>query len=228
MFRRRVSEGKTEAAVPDGGQHAGPADSGRVAPGSAGRDSDTRGRDSDARGRDPAAPWGPPPAGLDVSVPHPARVWNYWLGGRDYFAADRAAGEEISREFPHVAATARAERAFLVRAVRFLAGPARIRQFLDIGAGLPAGGNTHEIAQRIAPDTGIVYADYDPLVRLHAKALLSSPMLASTRERAVSYVDADLRDVAAILAGAAGTLDLARPVALVMLGVLGHIDDHGA
>src|SRR5437870_8650838 len=115
MVRRRVCDGTTGAAVPAGGQPAGPADSGRLAPGSAGRDSDARGRDSDARGRDsdargrdPAAPWGPPPAGLDVSVPHPARVWNYWLGGRDYFAADRAAGEDISREFPHVAATARA------------------------------------------------------------------------------------------------------------------------
>ena len=115
-------------------------------------------------------------------MPHPARVWNYWLGGRDFFAADKAAGEEIGREFPHLAETAQAERAFLVRAVRFLAGPARIRQFLDIGAGLPAGGNTHEIAQRIAPDSGIVYADNDPAVLIHAKALLSGPMLASTPE----------------------------------------------
>ncbi|HYX58416.1 MAG TPA: SAM-dependent methyltransferase, partial [Streptosporangiaceae bacterium] len=94
-----------------------------------------------------------------MSAPHPARVWNYWLGGRDFFAADKAAGEEIGREFPHLAEMARAERAFLVRAVRFLAGPAKIRQYLDIGAGLPAGGNTHEIAQRIAPDSKIVYAD---------------------------------------------------------------------
>src|SRR5712691_5195518 len=223
MFRRRASEAKHGAAVPDGGPGAGPAGPGagqdpgpRPAAAPAGGDAPGGGRP----GRDADEPWGPPPAGLDVSMPHPARVWNYWLGGRDFFAADKTAGEEIGREFPHLAETARAERAFLVRAVRFLAGPARIRQFLDIGAGLPAGGNTHEIAQRIAPDTGIVYADYDPLVRLHAKALLSSPMLASTRERAVSYVDADLRDVAAILAGAAGTLDLARPVALVMLGVL--------
>ena len=119
-----------------------------------------------------AEPWGPPPAGLDVSAPHPARVWNYWLGGRDFFAADKAAGEEIGQEFPHLAEMARSERAFLVRAVRFLAGPAKIRQYLDIGAGLPAGGNTHEIAQRIAPDSKIVYADNDPAVLLHAKALL--------------------------------------------------------
>jgi hypothetical protein len=155
-------------------------------------------------------------------------VWNYWLGGRDYFAADRAAGDAMNREFPHLAETARAERAFLVRAVRFLAGPARIRQFLDVGAGLPAGGNTHEIAQRIAPDTGIVYADNDSAVLVHARALLRNPMLASTPEGVVNYVQADLRDVTAVLAGSAGTLDHGKPVALMLLGVLGHIDDQGA
>jgi hypothetical protein len=176
-------------------------------------------------GRDPG---GTLPPGLDVSAAHPARVWNYWLGGRDYFAADRAAGEQLNREFPHLAQTARTERAFLVRAVRFLAGPARIRQFLDIGAGLPAGGNTHEIAQRIAPDTGIVYADNDPAVLVHARALLQNPTLASTPQGVVSYVDADLRDVTAVLAGTARTLDLGQPVALIMLGILGHLDDYGA
>jgi hypothetical protein len=236
MFRRRVSEGKHEAAVPDGGLNPGPADTGgRLADSGGRRLADiggtgpgSAGPDPDSSGRDPAEPWGPPPAGLDVSTPHPARVWNYWLGGRDFFAADRAAGEEISREFPHLAQTARAERAFLVRVVRFLAGPARIRQFLDIGAGLPAGGNTHEIAQRIAPDTGIVYADNDPVVILHAKTLLASPGLASTAEGAVGYADADLRDVATVLAGAASTLTMSRPVALILLGILGHIDDYGA
>jgi len=178
----------------------------------------------------PAArdPGGPPPPGLDVGTAHPARVWNYWLGGRDYFAADRAAGEQMSQEFPHLAQAARAQRAFLVRAVRFLAGPAQVRQFLDIGAGLPAGGNTHEIAQRIAPETRIVYADNDPAVLVHARALLQNPMLASTPEGRLSYVEADLRDVTAVLGGSARTLDLERPVALIMLGVLGHIDDHGA
>jgi hypothetical protein len=155
-------------------------------------------------------------------------VWNYWLGGRDYFAADRAAGEQLDQEFPHLAQTARAERAFLVRAVRFLVGPAKIRQFLDVGAGLPAGGNTHEIAQRISADTGIVYVDNDPAVLVHAQALLQAPMLASTPEGTVSYVDADLRDVSAVLGGSARTLNLDQPVALMMLGVLGHIDDHGA
>ena len=240
MFRRRVTEAKHGAAVPHGGQGARPAGA------SAGEDPGPRPAVPGAtpalglgpgpgpaagaahQDRDADEPWGPPPAGLDVSMPHPARVWNYWLGGRDFFAADKAAGEVLSREFPHLAETARAERAFLVRAVRFLAGPARIRQFLDIGAGLPAGGNTHEIAQRIAPVSRIVYADNDPAVLMHAKALLRNPMLASTPEGAVCYTEADLRDVAAVLAGAASTLTLAKPVALIMLGILGHIDDYGA
>jgi O-methyltransferase involved in polyketide biosynthesis len=164
-----------------------------------------------------------------VSTAHPARIWNYWLGGRDYFPADQAAGDTISGQFPHVAAAARAQRAFGVRALRFLAGAARIRQFLDVGAGLPAGGNTHEIVQRIAPDSGIVYVDNDPAVILHAKALLDGPGSGpGSAGGVVSYAEADLRDVSAVLAGAAATLDLAKPVALVMLGVLGHIDDYGA
>jgi len=209
-------------------------------------------------------PGGPPPSGVDVSVPHPARVRNFWLGGRDHFKADRVTGVQLAREYPHLPELARAERAFLVRAMRFLAGPARIRQFLDVGSGLPAGGNTHEIAQRIVPDTGIVYVDNDPVVLAHAKALLDregAPLDASTGgagyggagyggavlggagavlgEAAVtgghvngpgpvSYIDADLRDVRAVLNGAASTLDFRRPVALIMLGVLGHLTDYGA
>jgi hypothetical protein len=169
-----------------------------------------------------------PPPGVDVSVPHPGRVWNFWLGGRDFFAADRAAGEAIGREFPHLAQTARAERAFGVRAVRFLAGPARIGQFLDLGAGLPAGGSTHEIAQGIAPAARVVYADHDPAIIMHAKTLLTDPMQASSPEGVVSYLDADLRDVAAVLAGAAASLELTKPVALIMLGVLGYLEDFGA
>src|SRR5690349_14863321 len=225
MFRRRVSEaGKDQAGVASRPRHAAPVghDAGPIRP-----DSPPPPDNAEA-GQEQREPWGPPPAGLDVNLPHPARVWNYWLGGRDFFAADKAAGEEISREFPHLAETARAERAFLVRAVRFLAGPARIRQFLDVGSGLPAGGNTHEIAQRIVPDTGIVYADHDPAVILHAKALPGSPMLASTPEGAVYYADADLRDVAAVLAAATAILDLSKPVALMMLGILGHVEDYGA
>src|SRR5215813_887405 len=179
MFRRRASEAKHAATDSGGGQAARPA---RPASREAREDPAPRrrGPGPDAHAGRGTSPYGPAPAGLDVSVPHPARVWNYWLGGRDFFAADKAAGEEIGREFPHLAEMARAERAFLVRAVRFLAGPARIRQYLDVGAGLPAGGNTHEIAQRIAPDSKIVYADNDPAVLLHAKALLGNPMLAST------------------------------------------------
>jgi len=218
MFRRRAPRHSADVTVPGARPGRGLSTAGGPRPHEPAPASGPAGRD----------PGGPPPPGLDVSTAHPARVWNYWLGGRDYFAADRAAGEQLSREYPHLALAARAERAFLVRAVRFLAGPARIRQFLDIGAGLPAGGNTHEIAQRIAPDTGIVYADNDPAVLAHARALLQNPMLASTPEGAVSYVDADLRDVTAVLARSARTLDLSRPVALIMLGVLGYLEDHGA
>lgn len=171
-------------------------------------------------------PGGPPPPGVDVSVAHPARIRNFWLGGHDYFKADRLTGAEIAREFPHLAETARAERAFLVRAMRYLAGPARVRQFLDLGSGLPAGGNTHEIAQRIAPDSRIAYVDNDPVVLAHAKALLDS--VPAPAEGAVGYVDADLRDVTAVLRGAAVTLDYRRPVALIMLGILGYVEDYGA
>src|SRR5947208_357606 len=183
VFRRRSSPaGQHQAAVTSHPRPAGPADHDGTGP--VRHHQEPRPEAADP-GREQREPWGPPPAGLDVSLPHPARVWNYWLGGRDFFAADKAAGEEIGREFPHLAAAARAERAFLVRAVRFLAGPARIRQYLDIGAGLPAGGNTHQNRQRRAPDSTIVYADNDPAVLLHAKALLGNPMLASTPDGAV-------------------------------------------
>ena len=172
-------------------------------------------------------PGGVPPPGLDVSRPHPARVWNYWVGGRDYFAADRAAGEQLSREFPHLAAAARTERAFLVRAVRFLAGPARIRQFLDIGAGLPAGGNTHEIAQRIAPDTGIVYVDNDPAVLLHAGALLATRSWPA-RPRGSSATSTPTCATWPRSSPLGAHPGSRQPAALIMLGVLGYVDDHGA
>jgi hypothetical protein len=172
-------------------------------------------------------PGGPPPPGVDVSVAHPARVRNFWLGGHDWFKADRLAGLAIAREFPHLPETARAERAFLVRATRFLAGPARIRQFLDLGSGLPAGGNTHEIAQRIAADAVIAYVDNDPVVLAHAKAMLHDPAR-HAEPGPVSFIDADLRDVRAVLHGAASTLDFGQPVALIMLGILGHLQDYGA
>src|ERR1035437_663518 len=170
---------------------------------------------------DAAAPAGPGPR-LDTTVSHSARIWNYWLGGKDNYAVDRVAGGKVAAMLPSIVAQARADRAFLGRAVRYLAGEAGIRQFLDIGTGLPAAGNTHEVAQRVAPESRIVYADNDPLVLAHARALL-----ASTPEGVCDYVGGDLRDPGQILAGAARTLGLARPAGLMLLGVLHHISGTG-
>jgi S-adenosyl methyltransferase len=170
---------------------------------------------------DAAGPAGPGPK-LDTTVSHSARIWNYWLGGKDNYAVDRAAGDKVAAMLPSIVAQARADRAFLGRAVRYLAGEAGIRQFLDIGTGLPTADNTHEVAQRVAPDSRIVYADNDPLVLAHARALLTS-----TPEGVCDYVDGDLRDPGKILAEAARTLDFARPVGLMLLGVLHHISDTG-
>jgi O-methyltransferase involved in polyketide biosynthesis len=164
---------------------------------------------------------GPPPQ-LDTSVPHSARIWNYWLGGKDNYAVDRAAGDQFLATFPDIAVVARATRAFMGRAVRYLAGEAGVRQFLDIGTGLPTFNSTHEIAQQVAPESRIVYVDNDPVVLLHAHALLKSNPRGAT-----DYLDADLRDPQAIVAGAAKTLDLSRPVAVMLLGVMGHITDDG-
>ena len=111
---------------------------------------------------------------IDSSVPHSARVWNYWLGGKDNYAPDRAVGDQVMEMFPDITRLARADRAFLGRAVRYLAGEAGIRQFLDVGTGLPTADNTHEVAQAIAPESRIVYVDNDPLVLVHARALLTS------------------------------------------------------
>ena len=164
---------------------------------------------------------GPPPQ-LDTSVPHSARIWNYWLGGKDNYAVDRAAGDQFLATFPDIAVVARATRAFMGRAVRYLAGEAGVRQFLDIGTGLPTFNSTHEIAQQVAPESRIVYVDNDPVVLLHAHALLKS-----NPKGATDYLDADLRDPEAIVAGAAKTLDLSRPVAVMLLGVMGHVTDDG-
>ena len=160
------------------------------------------------------------PANIDTSRPHSARIWNYWLGGKDNYAVDRAVGDEFLAIFPGQADVARHARAFLGRVVRFLAGEAGIRQFLDIGTGLPTVNNTHQVAQRVAPESRIVYVDNDPLVLTHARALLTS-----SPQGACDYVDADLRDPGTILTGAARTLDFAQPIALIMLGILGHIPD---
>src|SRR6202034_1761301 len=146
---------------------------------------------------------------IDSSVPHSARVWNYWLGGKDNYEPDRMVGDQVMAMFPDITKLARADRAFLGRAVTYLAGEAGIRQFLDVGTGLPTADNTHQVAQAIAADSRIVYVDNDPLVLAHARALLTS-----TPEGACDYIDADLRDPAAILAQASRTLDFSQPVAL--------------
>ena len=153
-------------------------------------------------------------------MPHSARVWNYLLGGKDNFAADRGVGEMIVASFPDIALIARLQRRFLVQAVSFLAGEAGITQFLDIGTGLPSADNTHQVAQQIAPTSRIVYVDNDPLVLVHAGALLTS-----SPEGACDYIEADVRDPETILRGAARTLDFTQPIALTMLGILGQIPD---
>jgi S-adenosyl methyltransferase len=152
---------------------------------------------------------------LDTRHAHPARVYNYWLGGKDNFAADREAAEQAIAANPGIKTDVRANRAFLARAVRYLAGECGVRQFLDIGTGLPVAGNTHQVAQEVAPDARIVYADNDPIVLLHARALLTS-----TPQGACDYVEADLRDTAAIVRAAARTLDFGAPVALMLLIIL--------
>jgi hypothetical protein len=157
---------------------------------------------------------------LDTSVPHIARVYDYWLGGKDNFAADRAVAEQVIATFPDVQVIARAQRAFLGRVVHYLAAEAGIRQFLDIGTGLPAADNTHEVAQRVAPAARVVYVDNDPIVLVHARALLSSGP-----EGATDYIDADARDTGTILAEAAKLLDFSQPVAVMLLGVLHCIPD---
>jgi hypothetical protein len=157
---------------------------------------------------------------LDTTVPQTARIWNYLLGGKDNFAVDREVGDQIITSMPQLAENARLSRAYLVRAVRWLATEGGVRQFLDIGTGLPTGDNTHEVAQAAAPDARIVYVDNDPLVLAHARALLTS-----SDEGATDYIDADLRDPAVILAAAGKTLDFGKPVALVMMGILGHVED---
>ena len=157
---------------------------------------------------------------IDTTVPHSARIWNYWLGGKDNYEVDRVAGDEFVKAFPGIVDIARAGRAFLARAVRYLALEAGIRQFLDVGTGLPTVDNTHEVAQRAVPESRIVYVDNDPLVLAHARALLTSTPVGST-----DYVDADMRDPDAILERAAASLDFDQPVALMLIGVLGHIAD---
>ena len=158
---------------------------------------------------------------IDTSVPHSARIWNYWLGGKDNYPVDEESGDAYSAVFPGIVTIARSSRAFLRRTITYLVAEAGIRQFLDVGTGLPTADNTHEVAQRLAPEARIVYVDHDPMVLAHARALLTS-----TPEGATAYVDADLSDADRILAAAAQTLDLTRPTALILSNILGHVADH--
>ena len=158
--------------------------------------------------------------GIDTTVPHSARFWDYLLGGKENYPVDRAVGEQVLLIDPDLRESARADRGFLVRAVTHLVGVAGIRQLLDIGTGLPTVNNTHEVAQATAPDSRIVYVDNDPLVLVHARALLTS-----TPEGATDYLDADVREPNRILQEAARTLDFTRPVALMLLGIVNYIMD---
>ena len=162
---------------------------------------------------------GPAPADLDTSVPHIARVYDYWLGGKDNFAADREAAEQVIAAYPGILRDVRAQRAFLANAVAYLAGVAGIGQFLDIGAGLLTARNTHEVAQGVVPGCRVVYVDNDPLVLAHARALLAG----STGP--AGCVDADLRDTETVLAEAARLLDFRAPAAVLLIGVLHLIGD---
>ena len=158
------------------------------------------------------------PIDLRMDIPHSARVWNYWLGGKDNFPADRELGDKVAALHPEILAIARQSRQFLVRVVSFLAGEAGIDQFLDIGTGLPTMQNTHEVAQRIQPAASIVYVDNDVLVLTHANALLTNV----SPEGHTAYVHADVREPERVIAEAATVLDFSRPVAVMLLGILGH------
>jgi hypothetical protein len=157
---------------------------------------------------------------FDTSVPHIARVYDYWLGGKDNFAADRELGDRTLQAYPNMVFSVRANRAFLARSVRFLTAEAGIRQFIDVGTGIPTSNNTHEVAQRVAPETRIVYVDNDPIVLLHASALMTS-----MPGGACAYLDADVRDPEKILAAAADTLDFGQPVAVMFFAILQFVTD---
>ncbi|WP_062347953.1 SAM-dependent methyltransferase [Herbidospora yilanensis] len=157
---------------------------------------------------------------LDTSIPHPARVWDYWLGGTENFAADRECAAEIIAVMPDLPINARAERQFIGRTVGLLAGELGVDQFLDVGTGIPSAGNTHLVAQKVNPAARIVYVDNDPIVLIHALALLDS-----TPEGATDYLDADLRNPDPLLQAASETLDFSRPVGLMLLGVIEFVAD---
>ncbi|WP_308198494.1 SAM-dependent methyltransferase [Actinomadura terrae] len=156
--------------------------------------------------------------GIDMSIPHSARIWNYWMGGKDHYPVDQEAGDRFAAIYPGIIDMARTSRYFIMRVVRHLTAAEGARQFLDIGMGLPSHDNTHEVAQRVAPDARVVYVDNDPLVLAHAHALLTGADAGGT-----DYFSADLNDPESILATARTKLDFTRPVALMLMKVLGHI-----
>ncbi|HEX6521239.1 MAG TPA: SAM-dependent methyltransferase [Streptosporangiaceae bacterium] len=170
------------------------------------------------------APWGDAEedltAKIDTTVPVSARIWNYWMGGKDYYPVDKEAGDQYAEMYGGIFDQARMCRYFATRVVRYLAGEVGIRQFLDIGTGLPSHDNTHEIVHRVAPDSRVVYVDNDPMVLTHARALLNSSPPSST-----DYIDADLNDPVSVLKIAREKLDFTRPVAIMLMGILGNIGD---
>ncbi|MGH3905816.1 MAG: SAM-dependent methyltransferase [Pseudonocardiaceae bacterium] len=171
---------------------------------------------ADEQSRDPRSELA---AKIKFDVPHSARIWNYWMGGKDNYEVDRAAGDAFVAVYPGIVTVAMQSRQFLIRTVRFLAAEAGIRQFLDIGTGLPTMQNTHEVAQQIAPESRIVYVDNDPLVLTHARALLHN----TTPEGVTTYVDSDLHDPELIISDARNVLNFTQPVAVMFMNVLGHV-----
>jgi hypothetical protein len=162
------------------------------------------------------------PQGIDPTKAHPARRYNYWLGGKDNFAADRESAEVVASAFPTIQLAAQENRLFLKRVVDFLATEAGVEQFLDLGAGLPSAGNVHEVAQQIAPHSRVVYVDNDPIVLVHARALLTS-----AAQGATAYLQADIRDPDSIVTDpqVVRTLDLTKPVALMLVAVMHFLPD---
>jgi len=175
---------------------------------------------TDTTAHDDTAGGDPEALTFDPRTPNSARMWNYWLGGKDNYAADRAAAEAVIRVFPALPVIARQARRFLVDVVQQLAAVHGVRQFLDIGTGLPTADNTHEVAQRVAPESRVLYVDIDPVVLAHARALLTS-----TPDGRTDFIQADLRDTETILAQAARTLDLNQPVAILLIAVLHFIGE---
>ncbi|MFD1934784.1 MULTISPECIES: SAM-dependent methyltransferase [Nonomuraea] len=172
-------------------------------------------------GEQPPHPRSDLAARIKSDIPHAARIWNYWMGGKDNFEADRAAGDAVAKVYPDIVTMATESRKFLHRAVTYLAAEAGIDQFLDIGTGLPTMQNTHEIAQAITPASRIVYVDNDPLVLVHARALLVN----TTPEGVTTYVDGDYHEPEQIVSDARNVLDFTRPIAVMFMGVLGYVAD---